>query len=83
MGSTKASDVKPSQPYFPHFPRFRVHIFRISAFSAFLLRGASSDPCFCRRGFRIFRIFLYRVRIADFKNLTDRLCYDRPLFGDT
>ena len=55
-GSPKASHIKASQPHFLHFPRFRVRIFRIFHF---LLRGVSSDPCFCRvRGaFRIFRIF--------------------------
>ena len=38
---------------------FRVFVSAFSVFSAFLLCGVSSDPCFCRvRGaFRIFRIF--------------------------
>ena len=71
-GSPKASHIKANQPHFPHF---HVRISRIFA-PWNLLR-----PLFFLgwEGPSAFSAFSpYQVRIADFKNPTDRLYYDRP-----
>ena len=61
-------------------------IFRdlVSAFSAFSLRSVSSHPCFSvvsadlAEPSTLFAFSLYRVRIVDFENSTDRLYGDWP-----
>ena len=65
------------KPVIRIFRTFRVFM---SSSSAFLLPRTSSDPCFSGvRGTSAFPAFSpYRVRIADFKNPTDRLYCDRP-----
>ena len=83
-GHLKPVTLKPVIRIFRIFCVFASAFSAFSAFSALLLCGVSSNPCFCRvRGaFRIFRIFPYRVRIADFENPTDRLYCDQPALSD-
>ena len=76
-GSPKASHIKASHPHFPHFRVF------VSALSAFLLFGISSDPCFSgvRGTFRIFRVFAVSVSNRWFRK-SDRPALGWPALGD-
>ena len=72
VGSPEASHIKASQPHFLHFPCFGVLMLALGhLLRPFFFPGRERPSAFPA-------FVLYRVRIADFENPTDRLYLDRP-----